>query len=224
MSARSPLLRRVALLGILITLCACSGGGSSKQSAGAKTTSTARAGSRLELKLQPTQVANAGDKNATLDDGTRDKVLAAVRAYLDNGLMKPLASGSKAGDLSSAFAAGALARATGPDAATVFDGGLPKVSGLEAKTATVTLTDLAGGDGAPLMVGAGLVVDLEGTASGKPVHIHRLADFALAPDNGVWKIAGYDVAVQRDGAGVPVAAAGSTASTTAGATTSGSKP
>ena len=101
-------------------------------------------GAKIDLKLQSTQVANAGAKNATLDDGTRDKVLSVVRAYLDNGVIKPLTSGSKVGDLSSVFDANTLTRATGADAATLFDAGVSKVSGLEAKTATVTLTDLAG--------------------------------------------------------------------------------
>lgn len=171
----------------------------------------------MKLRLEPTVVAGVGTKPAVLDDATRDKVLAAVDGYVQRGIVKPLTDGAKVGDVAPVFAANTLAQATGADAPTLFDAGFPKVANLTAKTAAVTLTDLADESGAPVMIGAALVLDLAGTANSKPVRIHRLADLALAPDNGTWKITGYDVAVQRDGAGVPVASSTSAAtSSTAG--------
>lgn len=204
---------------------ACSGGSSKKSSSTSSSAHRAATDAALNIQLQPVLVADSGPKHSTLDDGTRNKALSLVNAYVNQGVMKPLTSGAKVGDLSAVFDTNALAHATGADAPTLFDEGFAKVSALKAKTATVTLTDLADQDGSPLMIGAALILDLEGTSAGKAVHIHRLADLALAPDNGTWKIMGYDVAVQRDGAGVPIAAVSSTASSTAASPSSGaSKP
>lgn len=212
MSARSSLFRRVApasLAGVLV-LAACSGGGSAKTASKSTTTTTPKARA-IGIELGEVKVVSAGPKDATLPDDARDKVVATMQRYVTDGVVTPLATGKKSGDLSAAFDKETLARVNGPDRATLLDEGMPKADRVIAKTAAVALTALADQGGATVLVSAGLVLDLDATINGKPVHIKRLGDFVLASDGDSWKISAYDVGVQRDGAGLPPDATSSTA-------------
>lgn len=210
MSAPPSLRVRAASLVLVVAAAACSGGGGGDKKARATTTRAPEASS-VSLQLGDVKVASAGPSDAKLSDDARDKVVRAVNEYVAAGIVQPLTKGTKAGDLSGAFSATALARLHGPDRATLLDEGFPKADALTAKAATVALTGLADQAGTIVLVSAGVIFDLDATVDGKPIHIHRLGDLLLAPDGDKWKITGYDVGVQREGTGLPPDTTSSTA-------------
>ncbi|MCZ7528181.1 MAG: hypothetical protein M5U14_18515 [Acidimicrobiia bacterium] len=116
--------------------------------------------------------------------------------------MEPL-TGGEVGDLTALFAEPAATRLTGPDRATLVDEGLPLASGdVTATTATATLTALADQAGTVVLVAAGLALEVEAEVEGGTLVVRRGGELVLAPTSEGWRIAGYDMAVQRDGPGL----------------------
>ncbi len=146
-------------------------------------------------------------------DGVADAVMGAVTKYVDDGIVTALRKGhADDADLAGVVDAGVTAQLAGADRGVLFDEGLPAATGkLTVTGAPVDETALVGADGRAVIVVAGIQLDVTATTKRGPVHITRTGDLQFAPDaTGAWKLTGYDLTVNREGKGVPTAAAGTT--------------
>jgi hypothetical protein len=146
-------------------------------------------------------------------DGVADAVMGAVTKYVDDGIVTALRKGhADDADLAGVVDAGVTAQLAGADRGVLFDEGLPAATGkLTVTGAPVDETALVGTDGRAAIVVAGIHLDVTATTKRGPVHITRTGDLQFAPDaTGAWKLTGYDLTVNREGKGVPTAAAGTT--------------
>ena len=202
----------VIVVALAVVLGACSGG-----SAKAHTTKPARITSSVALKLTTTNVESAGPAVAFPAD-VRDQAAQVVNTYVEDAVVAPLRTGVSDPKLTQVFASDAAARLTGPDRAVLTDDGVEKATGsIAASTADVALTALADTGGKLLFVSAALTLDVRAPVAGGTLHVTRFGDLLLAPAGGTWRVAGYDLAVTRDGPGVSPGAASGTAKTGTGA-------
>jgi hypothetical protein len=189
----------VAALG----LAACSGGDSGSAD---KPTTTISHGTRVEVPLGDVSADSAGPP-ATVTPEQSQRVLDVMTAYVKDAIVQPLRSGAPAtADLAAVFDPTTLTPATTTDRGTVFDEGLPKVTGdLDVVSSPVALLGLGDQSGALTLISAIAVVDVKAQTAvkGDPLHIVRRTDFVLAPDGtGAWKVTSYNIVVTRDGAGL----------------------
>ncbi|HEX4775267.1 MAG TPA: hypothetical protein VFW74_00710 [Acidimicrobiia bacterium] len=202
----------VIVVALAVVLGACSGG-----SAKAHTTKPARINSSVALKLTTTNVESAGPAVAFPAD-VRDQTAQVVNTYVEDAVVAALRTGVSDPKLTQVFAPDAAARLTGPDHAVLTDDGVEKATGsIAASTADVALTALADTGGKLLFVSAALTLDVRAPVAGGTLHVTRFGDLLLAPAGGTWRVAGYDLAVTRDGPGVSPGAASGTAKTGTGA-------
>jgi hypothetical protein len=127
-------------------------------------------------------------------------VLATMNRYLDAGVLTPLRSGGPAGDLAPFFtaAAGERVASTATDRAAFVDEGLPPATGVTQEAAVARLTALAGDDGVVSVVSAWLDLRLSATVDGSEVTVAHSGELVFLPEDGTWKIDGYDVRASRD--------------------------
>ncbi len=183
------------LVAVAVGLTACSGGGGKhvKRSRGLVT---------LELKAGTVSVESAGPP-VTLADSARDQIVTTVDRYVNEASLKPIETRKPAGDLSALFTADALARISGPDRAVLVDEQLPEpTGGVTARASPIDLVGLADGNGAVVLVSARVTIDIGAKSARGRFRVQRLGDLVLAPDAGGWRIFGYDVGVNRTGAGL----------------------
>lgn len=153
----------------------------------------------LELTVGAVLAANGGPP-AELPVEIQDAVMTTVAAYVEGGLIDPIRDDTASPDAAAAFAALTAPRLDGPDRAVLFDEGLPEVTGsFEPRAEPVTITALSDGTGAFVLVTATLLYEATLEADGGPITISRSAELTLAPEDGAWKIIGYDMGVIRDG-------------------------
>lgn len=186
-----------------VALVGCSGGGGSDQ---AKTTSTTKPQTRIDIPLGNVSADSAGAP-LTLSADQSQHVIDALTTYVKGATVDPLRSGKPTtADLSGVFDPTTLASATTTDRGVVLDEGLPKVTGNLTVTAQpVAVVALGDQSGNLALATAALVLDVTGATrvKGEPLHVVRQANFALQPDpSGAWKITSYDMIVSRSGAGL----------------------
>ena len=204
----------VAVVAVVVVVALLAGGGSDSASHGSTTTTGS---DKTNVALQAGNVsADSAGPPVTVPSDLSQKVIGTIGDYLQVATVKPLRSGSPAGDLSGVFAGPALDRANGPDRAAVVDDGIPKVTGdLDVVAQPVAITGLGDQDGNLVALTATLAVDVKSKPSGKeaPLHISRSGYFVFTPDSaGNWKVTAYKLGVTREGGGVDVPA--TTAATT----------
>ena len=193
---------------LALVLGACSSGSSK-----AHTTKPARIDSSVALRVTTTNVDSAGPAVAFPAD-LRDQAALLVNTYVEGAVVAALRTGTSDPGLTQAFTPDAAARLAGPDRAVVTDDGVEKATGsIAASKADVALTALADTSGKLLLVSAALALDVRAPVAGGTLHVTRVGDLLLAPSGGQWRIAGYDLAVTRDGPGVRAASASGTATT-----------
>ena len=127
-------------------------------------------------------------------------VVATLQGWLEMGSVRPLGSGTQAGDLSPYFTLAALDRlaATPTDRAAMVDEGLPPASrGVVVETAEVALSTLAGPDGRVAVVLGTLDLKVHALGPTLDVDIVRSGTVSLAFQDGRWKIDSYEVRVSR---------------------------
>ena len=221
LSSRLALL--IALLvSLALALGACSGDDDSDTAGddGSSDTTTGPYEGSLDLEVGAVTVASSGDE-LPLDSKISKKVLAIVSGYVDDAVIEPLLSGEQAEDLERFFGLRVITRVQpdGADRAALTEENLPEIAAdLEATARPVDLDALAGPDGAIVMVGAKLSVDVRTETADGPLSIRRVGTLILEPGTeGEWQITGYDVEGRRTTADGRRTTRASTESTATGA-------
>ena len=194
----------VVIAAIAVAVLALGGGGDDSNAS--RTTSTS-AGPGVTITLQAGDIATDSAGPATSFSAAQaQQVLASIRTYVDGAIVKPLRSGEPAGDLSTVFDPGTLARVTGADRGVMVEEGLPKVTGdLTVTAKPVSFVGLGDQSGNLVLVTASVQLTVDGTIAGAkaPLHIDRRGDLVFAPDaSGAWKVTSYQMAVTRSGGGI----------------------
>ena len=199
------------VLGALVIVVAAGCGGRSGDDSEA--TPSAPVDEAIAVTPGAVTVATAGPQ-VGLDDAVRDQLIETVKQYVQVATVDPIRSGRVA-KVAALFTAAAAARAEGVDRAVVVDEGLPRAtSNITATAVPVPITVLADQSGALVLASAGLDLTIATKTVDGPVEIHRVGSLTFAPEAGTWKVAGFDLAVSRAGAGIDVALkAGSSTST-----------
>jgi hypothetical protein len=163
----------------------------------------------VQLTLAGVQNANAGAP-ATFGDDAANQIMAAVGQYVDRGLVVPVKTGKAATDVSSLFDAGTQAAIQGPDKDVLFESGKPALTGdFKPAAEPVLITALSDGNGQFVLATAAFAYRADVGVDGGTLNTARTIALTFTPENGEWKITGYDVSLTRQGAQVE----GSTTST-----------
>jgi hypothetical protein len=137
------------------------------------------------------------------------RIHTVIGEYVDHGIVAGLRTGKvKDADLADAFDEAALARLKGDDRGVLLDEGLPKATGKLTITSNQPTNIFVLNDAQGASQVASVVLDLTiHVKAGKGVYdIVRTGQLELAPDaTGTWKITGWDIDIQRSGAGLPAA-------------------
>ena len=209
----------VVVIAAIVAAVVVVGNGSSDDTAAKTTTSAAGPGVSLTLEAGDIATDSAGPPTS-FSTAQAQQVLGTIRTYLDGAVIKPLRTGQPAGDLSTVFDAGTLARVTGVDRGVMLEEGLPKVTGdITVVGKPVSFVGLGDQSGNLVLVTASVAFTVDGAVSGvkAPLHIEQQGDLVLAPDAaGAWKVTSYRMAVTRSGGGVDTTTS-STPATTKGA-------
>jgi hypothetical protein len=163
----------------------------------------------VKVTLAGIQNANAGAP-ATFGDDAANQIMTAVGQYVDRGLFVPVKTGKPATDVSGLFDAGTQAAIQGPDKDVLFESGKPERTGdFKPSAEPVLITALSDGNGQFVLATASFVYRADVGVEGGTLNTARAIALTFAPENGAWKITGYDVSLTRQGAQVE----GSTTST-----------
>jgi hypothetical protein len=192
------------LVAIIVVAAGCGGGGDDNGKA-APSSTTKVPNTNVALALGDVSADSAGPP-AQLSSAQSQAILKVVGDYLTAATVDPLRSAKPAGDLSALFAAGALARVTGPDRPVMIDEGLPKVTGdLNVTAQPVNVVGLGDQGGAIVLATATIDLDIQGVTAekGPPLRILRKGDLVLSPDpTGAWRVTAFNIAVARSGGGL----------------------
>lgn len=165
----------------------------------------------VNVEFQPTQVvSHNGGPPVQLSQDQVNAIMQTAAGYLDLGVIEPLKTGKPAGDVSSLFDPAAGAQVNGLARLALFEEGLPAATGgLDAKASSVTVNGLSDGAGTFVLATVGSDVNIVAETDDGQLQIHRITELTLVPEGTTWKIAGFDVIVDRKGPGVnkPTAAA-----------------
>jgi len=165
----------------------------------------------VKLTLGGINNVNAGTP-ATLGGDAANQIMASVGQYVDKGLIAPVKTGKPPADVSDLFDGATQAAIQGPDKEVLFESGAPKRTGdFKPSADPVIITALSDGNGQFVLATATFNYRADVGVAGGTMSTARSISLTFAPDNGPWKITGYDVSVTRQGAQVE----GSTATTTA---------
>lgn len=185
-----PLL--LALVVLVATVAACSGSGPKHSD-------------ETNVSIEPGDVTvETVAAPVKLPDADQEQILAAVRTYVEDGIVKTLRGGAPRG-MGAIFDALALAQLKGADANMMFDTGTPKANGdVTAETKPIKLTALADGFGTIILVTARINLTVKADTEDGELTVQHVGDFTFAPDAGgdAWLITSYDMKVRRTGAGV----------------------
>jgi len=190
---RIPRFAGALVLASTLVLGACSGGGGNDDASPTTTTRPAEVTGTATLgPITVERAGTAGDLNAS----DAQAVVDAVNAYLSAAVFTPIATGAAPTGLDSLFTpAAAAAVANTPD---IADTGLPEPSGdATATIEPVPLTALTNADGQVVLVTATLVLHLEVPTDDGPMIIDRRGDLVYESVEGQWRVASYNLAVER---------------------------
>lgn len=163
----------------------------------------------VQLTLAGVQNANAGAP-ATLGDDAANQIMTVVGQYVDRGLVVPVKTGKPATDVSGLFDAGTQVAIQGPDKDVLFESGKPERTGdFKPAAEPVVITALSDGNGQFVLATAAFAYRADVGVAGGALNTARTIALTFTPENGEWKITGYDVSLTRQGAQVE----GSTTST-----------
>jgi hypothetical protein len=161
----------------------------------------------VQLTLAGVQNANAGAP-AQLGDDVATQIMTVVGQYVDQGLVLPVKTGEPAKDVAGLFDAGMHAAITGPDKDVLFENGQPERTGdFKPAAEPVIIVALSDDNGQFILATAGFNYTAEVGVKGGTLKTTRSISLTFAPENGQWKITGYDTSVIREGAEVDVPAA-----------------
>lgn len=156
----------------------------------------------VKLTLGGINNANAGAP-ATLGDDAASQIMAQVGQYVDKGLIAPVKSGKPPTDVSDLFDGATQAAIQGPDKDVLFENGTPKLTGdFKPSADPVILTELSDANGQFVLATATFNYRADLGVQGGAMNTARSISLTFAPENGPWKITGYDVSLTRQGARV----------------------
>lgn len=203
---RAIALRALAgLVAAALALAAC--GGADTTDTPATKTKPDPIGSEIDVTAGTVVIQSAGPPDIVLADEVRDQIVSSVRAYITIASVEPLLTGELAGDLNGLLTPAAAVTAGGIDRGVLTDEGLPAATEtVVARASPITLTVLVDQASAMVLITAALDVGITTATAQGEVTIFRSGELTFAPDDGLWRIAGFDLAVTRNGAGVDAAA------------------
>ena len=169
----------------------------------------------MQVQFEPTEVLshNGAGPPAQLSPEQVTAIVGTARQYLDGAVIEPLRTGKPAADVSGLFDAGTSPQLNGLARPALFDEGLPAATGgIDATTSSLVVNGLSDGAGVLVLATVGSDVQIIAETEDGDLLIHRITELTLVPEGIAWKIVGFDVIVDRQGAGVKKASA--TASST----------
>jgi hypothetical protein len=171
----------------------------------------------VQVQFEPTEVLshNGAGPPAQLSPEQVTAIVGTARQYLDGAVIEPLRTGKAAADISGLFDAATIPQLNGLARPALFDEGLPAATGgIDATTSSLVVNGVSDGAGAFVLATVGSDVQIIAETEDGDLLIHRITELTLVPEGIAWKIAGFDVIVDRQGAGVKKA---STAASSTGA-------
>ncbi len=196
-----------ALVAAAIVLFVAGDGGKDRDSSLAG--KPAKPSASVNVQFEPTSVVSQnGGPPAQLSLDQVNAIMDVAGQYLDLAVIQPLKTGRPAPDISGLFDPAAAAQLSGLGRGALFEEGLPAATGdITATAPVVEVTGLSDGTGAFVLATVGSTVDIVAETDDGEVTIHRVTDLTLVPDGAGWKISGFKVLVDRQGAGVTQPAA-----------------
>lgn len=186
-----------ALLVIAALVFFLHGGGGGKSGPSKKSVSA-----NVKLTLAGVQNSNAGPP-ASLPDDAANQIMQVLGQYVDQGLIAPVKTGKPATNVAGLFDAGTQPALQGPDKDVLFESGQPKRTGdFKPSASPVIITALSDNGGQFVLATATFDYTAAVQVAGGTLTTGRTIALTLTPDNGQWKITGYDVTVTRQGAQV----------------------
>jgi hypothetical protein len=196
----------VVIAAIVVTVLALGGSGNDRGS-GKKQSEAAGPTTTITLQAGDISTESAGPPTSFSSEQAQ-QVLSTIRTYVNEAIVKPMRSGAPAGDLSTVFDQGTLARVTGADRGVMLQEGMPKVTGdLTVTAKPIAFVGLGDQGGKLVLVSAALQLAIDGKIAGSaaPLHVEQNGDFVFAPDaSGAWKVTSYSMAITRSGGGIDV--------------------
>jgi hypothetical protein len=191
-----------ALVAAAVVVFVVGGGGDDRDSTLAG--KPAKPSASVHVQFEPTSVVSQnGGPPAQLSLDQVNAIMDAAGKYLDLAVIEPLKTGKPAPDVSGLFDPAAAAQLNGLGRGALFEEGLPAATGdITAIAPVVEVTGLSDGSGTFVLATVGSTVDIVAETDDGEVTIHRVTDLTLVPDGAGWKISGFKIQVDRQGAGV----------------------
>lgn len=202
-----PLLRRPLAAVVVAALVVVGSGACSKdkEDDGEKKAAPVTTTTSTALTAPPTIALQITGLEANGTQAPDEATVAAVKATLDawlaGAVVGPLFTGQPAGDLSAAFTPAALQRVLNDPVARstmVAEGLPPATTSITATQAAATLSSVAGPDGVPAVIAAGLDILLRATGPTVDVDLNYYGEVVLVPEAGSWKIDAFEVTTKQD--------------------------
>lgn len=192
-----PLPKMTAVvLASALALAACSGG-DDEDDAREETSSTSFEQPSVALEVRSADLVSTHAARAALPSEVTSEITEMIEQLLLITSAEPLTLGEAGGGFADLFTPDAGAQAAGEDRAAIFDEGLPSFGALEPDDASIGITAL---NGAMSTEAAFAVVDLQWDVGGTRNpgdRIVRTGELSLVRGEGGWKIAAYDLHVER---------------------------
>lgn len=138
-----------------------------------------------------------GGNEGDLDAAVRDKVAAAVNAYVEQAMTAPLQG--KPPGIDALLTSVALAHLTSQQRSGLVDDSVGKARAAAFEQGTAELTGFSGPDDTVTVVNASVVFVVKGTMpDGRAFTIARSGDITFVDDDGAWKIDSFELNVKRE--------------------------
>lgn len=147
----------------------------------------------LSLEVGSAVVVSDTQGQAELEDPARSEVLEVVTRFLERASMEPMITGSVGDDIEGLLTAEVAEQLAAGDRSAVVDEGLPPSGEVAVVRSAVDLSGLAAGTEVQLVVAR---FDLE-LAGDDGTSLHRRGELTVVPVDEGWRIAAYDLTVDR---------------------------
>ena len=195
-------MRRTAALALLAVVAACSGGddggdgGGDDQQQEPGISEQSSEVPAIELEVTRSEYVSPHQARSAIPEPAASEALDVVQSLFDATVVDAAVRGEP-GDATALFTKDALERLRTRDYSALVDDAVGPLEGLEADTARVGLTALAGDDNKPALVV--VAVDWDVHSPDGAVRIVRTGELSLVPASmtGGWVIAAYNLITER---------------------------
>ena len=184
------------ILASTLVFAACSGG-DDDEDAREETSSTSYEQPAVALEVRSADLVSTHAARGPLPDDVTSEITEVVERLLLVTSAGPLTLGEAGAGFADLFTPDAGAAAAGEDRAAIFDEGLPSFGTLEPATSSIAITAL---NGAMTTEASFAVVDLQWDVGGSRApgdRVVRTGELSLVRGEDGWKIAAYDLRVER---------------------------